>query len=272
MSQDRVVQQHFQRMGQDGSYAAFYSEPSELTHDFFARRDRVQEFLSPRLRFGQTVLDVGCGTGPMAEFFASRGLHYHGLDTAQSMLDSLWQQHRDAPYAQRIRLDVGSCERLPYADESFDFLVAMGLLEYLDDMQPTLREIARVVRPGCLAVLTIPNYVSLNRFMMRNGSFVTSVYHFGRRLAGAADEKGSEFVHHELAPRTLDDLMRGVGFEAVGRAFYDYKFVCYPLSRLFPRFAYSINRRLENKAPSFLANGYIGFYQKQAARAKPQSS
>lgn len=263
MTQDNAVQEHFQKMGEDGSYAAFYGDRSVRTHDFLARRERVQEFLGQCTQPGQSVLDIGCGTGPMVEFFGSRGLRYHGLDSAQSMLDSLWQQFRNAPYADKIQLKVGSCEQIPHPDGSFDILVAMGLLEYLDDLRPTLREIARVLKPEGVAVLTIPNYVSLNRFAMRNGKFITTGYHLAKRLFGAAAERRQDIAHKELAPKELDGLMAEVAFDRVGRAFYDYNLICYPVNRLFPRLAYAINSRIENKGPTFLANGYIGFYKKQ---------
>ena len=42
--------------------------------------------------------------------------------------------------------------------------------------------------------------------------------------------------------------------------FYNYKLIFCPVSRLFPGFAYTVNRRVENRGPGFLANGYIAFY------------
>jgi len=110
MSQDDLVKEHFHKMGQDGSYAAFYGDRSHKTHDFFARKARVEEFLVSHMRPGQSVLDVGCGTGPMVDFFCSRGLHYCGLDVAQGMLDSISRQFSNAPYKERIELQIGSSE------------------------------------------------------------------------------------------------------------------------------------------------------------------
>ena len=263
MSQDDLVKEHFHKMGQDGSYAAFYGDRSHKTHDFFARKARVEEFLVSHMRPGQSVLDVGCGTGPMVDFFCSRGLHYCGLDVAQGMLDSISRQFSNAPYKERIELQIGSSESIPYPDNSFDLIVGMGLLEYLDDMAPTFSEIARVVKPEGLAVLTIPNLISLNRFLMRNAGFITAIYRSWKKLMGAERQPTPGIVHKELAPSALDGSMKHIGFDCVGRAFYDYKLVCYPVSRLFPKFAHVINRRIENRAPYFLANSYIGFYKKQ---------
>src|SRR5438552_7874603 len=161
MPQDELVKEHFERMGQDGSYAAFYGDRSHETHDFFARKDRVEEFLVNHTRPGQSVLDVGCGTGPMVDFLCSRGMQYCGLDVAQGMLDSIARQFRNTPYWEKIKLQIGSSENIPYAGNSFDIFVGMGLWAYLADLSPTFNEIARVVKPGGLVVLTIPNLISL---------------------------------------------------------------------------------------------------------------
>lgn len=263
MLQDDLVRDHFQKMGQDGSYAAFYGGRGRDTHDFFTRKDRVEELLISYIHPGQRVLDVGCGTGPMVDFLCSRGLRYCGLDVAQSMLDSIAQRFRNTSYREMIELQVGSAEKIPYPDSSFDLYVGMGLLEYLPDMQPTFNEITRVLKAEGLAILTIPNLISLNRFVMRNTGFITAFHHLVKRLMGAEPAAQQHLVHKELAPSALDESMARMGFESVSRAFYDYKLICYPFSRLFPDFAYAINRRVENKAPYFLANGYIGLYKKR---------
>ena len=265
MSQEDLVKDHFHRMGQDGSYAAFYGARGRHTHDFFMRMDRVEEFLNGRIEAGQRVLDVGCGTGPMVDYFCSRGLHYVGLDVAQGMLDSIAQRFRNAPYREHIELRTGTSDRVPLPGASIDVYVGMGLLEYLTDMQPTFHEIARVLKPGGLAVLTIPNYLSDNRYIMRHSGFITAISQW-RKKPGAESESRQEFFHKELSPGALDGFMRAVGLQGIGRAFYDYKLICYPFSRLFPEFAYAVNRRVENRAPSVLANGYIGFYGKQGSR------
>ena len=263
MTQERIVKEHFARMGSDGSYARFYTDrDTRLTHDFIARRARVEELLERHMREGQSVVDIGCGTGPMVEFLCERGLVYHGVDVAEPMLDSVREAFRDKPYAGRIHLKVGTSESVPYPDAQFDIVLGMGLLEYLDDMNPTFDEVARVLKPGGIAILTIPNRQSLNRFMMRNSQALTTAYHWLKRKSGAGQPEAAPIVHHELRPRALDQSMMARGLVRAGRAFYDFKLVVYPISRLFPGMAHSINRRIENRAPGFLANAYVGCYKK----------
>ncbi|HZN38490.1 MAG TPA: class I SAM-dependent methyltransferase [Planctomycetota bacterium] len=263
MTQERIVKEHFSRMGSDGSYAQFYTDQNtQLTHDFIARRARVEELLERHIREGQSVLDIGCGTGPMVEFLCNRGLIYHGVDVAQSMLDSISKEFGGKPYSKRIHLEVGTCDSVPYPDSQFEILLGMGLLEYLDDMNPTFDEFARLLKPGGIAILTIPNRQSLNRFIMRNSQALTTTYQWFKRIFGAKTPESNRIIHHELPPRKLDDSMAARGFVQVGCAFYDFKLVVYPFSRLFPAIAHAINCRIENRAPGFLANAYVGCYRK----------
>jgi len=268
MTQERIVKEHFARMGTDGSYARFYTDKNtQLTHDFIARRDRVEDLLQSHMREGQSVVDVGCGTGPMVEYLCERGLVYHGVDVAEPMLDSIRAAFRGKPYEGRIHLEVGTSERVPYPDAKFDILLGMGLLEYLDNMNPTFDEIARLLKPGGVAILTIPNRQSLNRFVMRNTQPLTTVYQWFQRKSGAGVSGPASIVHHELRPRELDKAMMARGLVPAGRAFYDFKLVVYPFSRLFPALAHSINRRIENRAPGFFANAYVGCYKKKPVGA-----
>jgi demethylmenaquinone methyltransferase/2-methoxy-6-polyprenyl-1,4-benzoquinol methylase len=93
----------------------------------------------------QRVLDVATGTGLVARALKRRyGCRVVGLDQSEEMLS------RALPlvgpvYEQVVR---GEAERLPFADAEFDALTFTYLLRYVDDPAATMRELARVVRPG----------------------------------------------------------------------------------------------------------------------------
>jgi demethylmenaquinone methyltransferase/2-methoxy-6-polyprenyl-1,4-benzoquinol methylase len=96
------------------------------------------------------VLDVATGTGLVAQGLVRRyGCFVVGLDQSAAMLDVARSRlERDEALAQRVSLVVGEAERLPFADAEFDHLTFTYLLRYVDDPGATLRELARVVRPG----------------------------------------------------------------------------------------------------------------------------
>ena len=101
-------------------------------------------------RPGERVLDVATGTGMVAEALARRSAcEVVGLDQSEAMLAGARARvDRDAALSARVSLVQGEAERLPFADDEFDALTFTYLLRYVDDRAATMRELARVVRPG----------------------------------------------------------------------------------------------------------------------------
>jgi demethylmenaquinone methyltransferase/2-methoxy-6-polyprenyl-1,4-benzoquinol methylase len=96
------------------------------------------------------VLDVACGTGMVSRALVERwGCRVVGLDQSAAMLGRARSMVAASPrLAERIELVEGEAETLPFADAEFDHLTFTYLLRYVDDPAATLRELARVVKPG----------------------------------------------------------------------------------------------------------------------------
>jgi ubiquinone/menaquinone biosynthesis C-methylase UbiE len=92
-------------------------------------------------------LDLGCGLGRNALFFAQHGFQVSAIDLSQEGLDRLRMQ------ASALRLDIaaslGDMHALPYADKSFDCLLAYHALSHTDSsgIRTILSEIKRVLKP-----------------------------------------------------------------------------------------------------------------------------
>ena len=99
---------------------------------------------------GDRVLDVATGTGLVAfELVRRGGCEVVGLDQSEEMLSGARARlAADPALADRVTFVRGEAERLPFADEEFDALTFTYLLRYVDDRAATMRELARVVRPG----------------------------------------------------------------------------------------------------------------------------
>jgi demethylmenaquinone methyltransferase/2-methoxy-6-polyprenyl-1,4-benzoquinol methylase len=107
---------------------------------------RWRRFLVSRLPVGpgDRVLDVATGTGAVAaELLRQHGCRVVGLDQSGEMLTVA---RRRLPA--HVELVQAQAEELPFPDGSFDALTFTYLLRYVEDPGATLRELARVVRPG----------------------------------------------------------------------------------------------------------------------------
>jgi demethylmenaquinone methyltransferase / 2-methoxy-6-polyprenyl-1,4-benzoquinol methylase len=98
---------------------------------------------------GQRILDVATGTGLVALALVGRGATVVGLDQSEEMLARARERTaRVAGLPGGATFVHGEAERLPFADGDFDALTFTYLLRYVDDRAATMRELARVVRPG----------------------------------------------------------------------------------------------------------------------------
>jgi len=126
-----------------GAFYASYAGQSVLA--------ALRELLSGSLN-GATILDVGCGTGRYFPFFAMLGARSQvGVDIGERLL-SLCRQRNAA-----VHLVHSDTARLPFADQSFDVVLSMGLIEHFRDPVPILAEFTRLVRVGGTLVLETPN-------------------------------------------------------------------------------------------------------------------
>jgi demethylmenaquinone methyltransferase / 2-methoxy-6-polyprenyl-1,4-benzoquinol methylase len=117
----------------------------------FGQDPRWRRFLVSRLEVGPDahVLDVATGTGAVAlELVRQHGCSVVGIDRSPEMLAVARRRVAARGLGTRIELREGRAEALPFPDASFDALTVTYLLRYVDDPAATVRELARVVRPG----------------------------------------------------------------------------------------------------------------------------
>jgi demethylmenaquinone methyltransferase / 2-methoxy-6-polyprenyl-1,4-benzoquinol methylase len=131
--------------------------PLGPTYDRYARLlslgqdPRWRRFLVSRLEVGPDahVLDVATGTGAVAlELVRRYGCSVVGIDRSPEMLAVARRRIAADELGANIELLEGRAETLPFAGASFDALTVTYLLRYVDDPAATIRELARVVRPG----------------------------------------------------------------------------------------------------------------------------
>lgn len=173
---------------------------------------------------GDRVLDVATGTGMVAAALVRRyGCRVVGLDQSAEMLAGAEAKLRDdTELAARIALVRGEAESLPFADAEFEHLTFTYLLRYVEDPAATLRELARVVKPGgrvaSLEFMLPPNAVArgLWRVYCRLGLPVLGRlisrdwYAVGRFLEPSISD-----LYRRLPLESQLELWRAAGIESV---------------------------------------------------------
>lgn len=100
-----------------------------------------------RPRGGERVLEVGCGTGRTLAWLLSMGVDTWGVEPAPEMREVARVRLREQGY-DPARVSAAVAEALPFADGSFDLVMAITVLEFIDDHIAAIREMARVSRRG----------------------------------------------------------------------------------------------------------------------------
>ena len=108
----------------------------------------VADLLRPRS--GDRILDLGTGTGHTAAFLAHASIRVTGVDPERDMLSAARRAYGDRPGLTFVQATAAD---LPFEDGAFDAAVARHTLHHHEDVRATLRELARVVRPGGRFVL-----------------------------------------------------------------------------------------------------------------------
>lgn len=97
---------------------------------------------------GAKLLDVGCGGGRLLMVAQERGLGAFGVDLSSSGAELA------RSFAPKAYIVVSNGERLPFPDNSFDYLTCLGSLEYFLDIEAGVREITRVCKAGAGVCIT----------------------------------------------------------------------------------------------------------------------
>lgn len=143
---------------------------------------------------GAPIADLGCGPGHVAAWLAGIGAATVGIDLSPGMVEAARRAHLEVEYR------VGDLLSLPAADDEFGSAVAFYSIIHLqpDELEPALREVGRVVRPG--------------------GRFLVS-FHMGTEVIHRDEwwEHDVDLDFRFLQPDVVMELLEGVGFTPEAR-------------------------------------------------------
>jgi SAM-dependent methyltransferase len=107
------------------------------------------------LRPDDELLEVGCGSARMLAEHASQVRYIAGLDASEIQVGMARQRLAERLAAGTAEIVLGDAMALPWEDGRFSVVASLNCLKFVPDPPKALREMARVLRPGGRAVLTV---------------------------------------------------------------------------------------------------------------------
>jgi len=119
----------------------------------------------------QSLLDVGCGEGVLAKRFATllEGRRVVGVDLEEPSLQRGWEQNA----APNLTFAIARAEALPFAEDEFDLVSAIEVLEHLPDPQRALAEMARCAKRHLL--VSVPREPLWRALNVARGAYLSAL-------------------------------------------------------------------------------------------------
>ena len=134
---------------------AFHHHSNPLIR--FVERSRVRAIIKLMdIHKESSVLEIGCGAGNVIEKTSLQKLF--GMDISSSILNKARRK-----LSNRAHLFQGDAQNLPCKDEVFKQVICSEVLEHLLSPSEALHEMARILKPNGVAVISVPNELWINR-------------------------------------------------------------------------------------------------------------
>lgn len=202
---------------------------------YFDERDQLQmhlvnviENIAKKNKLSK-LLEVGVGSGKLMKKLRKDGFNIQGFDKS--------------PIAAKMAgAKVGSATKIPFRDNSFDFVIAISIIEHLTEKEGRVfaQELNRVLKKNGVVFMVTPNFASPLRVM------------FGKKWAGYVDKTHVYFY----TPLSLRRLLKKYGFDSVK---FFFKITIPVLEWPLPAFFHKLPNPIKLGVNYLLANTPIAF-------------
>ena len=163
----------------------------------------------PSVKSATSILDVGCGSGYMLDALRRPGVRLCGVEMAEGAIAHVRKRGFEGAV---VDLET---ESLPFEAEEFDVVLCYDVLEHLFAPGVLLRQLRRVLKPGGVAMLCVPNTLNaFNRLMFLSGKYVD--------IMDTSHQSSELFSNHiRLFSKNLfERFVHSGGFRVLEKNFY----------------------------------------------------
>lgn len=190
-----------------GNYDDFAIEYTTHTEE---KEEQVREHfysLLPKELNGKKILDVACGSGQDAQYYAKKGAIVYGIDKSEKQIEIVNNKTVGSFF-------IADMNTLPFEDDFFDFVTSVYALQTSNDVPMAINEMIRVAKKGSTILIStkhpirnfLEGYVNDGKFDYYEKRNVTS-YIFNRSIK--LIEPGhtmSEYLHSSILERATIEL------------------------------------------------------------------
>ena len=142
-----------------------------------------------------SVLECGCGPGDILELIEYKKCNLTGIDLNKRYIELASERVPEA------KLIEGNVEQLPFPDESFDIVFAVGVLMYLKNDREAVKEMVRVAKKGGYVLISVPNYWMLHLLLDPYYILRPLAKLFGKTEQSSDDDFGESNIRRYSLPQ-----------------------------------------------------------------------
>lgn len=121
------------------------------------RQQRFSDAVRAHLSGTAAILDFGCGSGEITRHLSNAGYRLTGCDMSEQMIGAARRTDADDRVQWLVVPEILPAAPLPFGNDIFDAIISSSVLEYVCDVDPTLNELVRLLRPGGWLFATVPD-------------------------------------------------------------------------------------------------------------------
>lgn len=234
-------------------------------YSYLVRKQYVLEMLDRVPQKGR-ILDIGCGPAVYTRDLVARDWQVCGVDLSSGMLRTA-ARNAASLRGKAVRFAAAQATELPFRNGSFDAVLCVGVVSYVDSVPALLREVRRVLSPNGQAVFQISNSWSVSELDLKLRTYLGKLIPRGE--LDAHDRFRAQVKLHPYRPAAFDRWIAEAGLANCEFRFFDFR---PPLivDRLVPSLSLSTGRRLEALSRSRLGTALGSGYLVRVARTEAQ--